>query len=302
MRIAVIGAGAIGGYYGGLLARAGCDVTFVVRGATLDALRRSGLTVVADDGGFVLDRVDATGDPASSGVADVVLHTTKALGFADALRAALPLVGPETLVVTVQNGVEAPVIAAGLVGEHRVAPCVVRVFTQVRTPGVIEHRGGPGTLTLATGDGRPSAVLDAFAAALRGAGVTVLEPENIWTDLWMKAMYVGPFGALGGLTGDPLDVMRRPDVLRDALAAAAAEVCAVGRARGVPLPEDAVARTLAFMDTMPDGSTASMQRDLLQGRPSELDAQVGAICRFGDEAGVPTPLHDLLYRALSPER
>jgi 2-dehydropantoate 2-reductase len=244
--------------------------------------------------------VSATDDPASVGVVDVVLHTTKATTFRAALADALPMFGPQTLVVTFQNGVEAPVVAADLVGADRVVPCVVRVFTQVRTPGVIEHHGGPDTLTLAQGDGRPNATLDALVAALRHAGVTVIEPENIWTDLWLKAMYVGPFGGLGGLTGDPLDVMRRPDVLRDTLGAAAAEVSAVGRARGVPLPTDAVARTLAFMDTMPIGSTASMQRDLRQGRPAELDAQIGAICRFGDEAGVPTPLHDLLYRALSP--
>lgn len=299
MRIAVIGAGALGGYYGGLLARADEDVTFIARGAALAALRERGVTVRSADGGFLLPLVQATDDPATVGVVDVVLHTTKASAFTEALTSSLPLIGPSTLVVTVQNGVEAPDLAARLVGAERVVPCIVRVFTAVVEPGVIDHRGGPGTLTLGTGDGHPSAVLDEFKAALRRAGVMVIEPDDVWADLWMKALYVIPFGAIGGLTGEPLGVMRDPAVLRDALGAAAAEIAAVGRARGVRLPEDAVAATLAFTDTMPFDSTASMQRDLLEGRPSELDAQVGAICRMGDRLGIPTPIHDVLYRALS---
>lgn len=306
MRIAVIGAGAIGGYVGGLLARAGADVVFIARGVTLAALRTEGLTIAAASGseggpagaGFRVDVV-ATDDPAELGVADVVLHTTKATGFRDALEQALPMVGPTTLVVTVQNGVEAPEVAAELVGAERVVPGVVRLFSQIESPGVIEFRGGPGSIALATGDGRPSRVLEAFSDTLEAAGIRVETPADIWTDLWLKAMYVVPFGALGALTGDTLGVLRAPDVLRDALAAAASEIGAVGAARGVAIPEDAVADTLAFMDRMPAGSTASMQRDIREGKPSELDAQVGAICRFGDAAGVRTPLHDVIYRTLS---
>jgi len=299
MRIAVIGAGGIGGYYGALLVRQGEDVTFLLRGDTLDAVRHLGLTVESADGSFAVGPVVATDDPTTIGPVDVVLHATKANGFRAALEHARPLIGPDTLVVTVQNGVGAPDVAAELVGAERVVPCIVRVFTQVDRPGVIEHQGGPGTLTIAKGDGAPSPILDAFRDALRRAGVTVIVPDDIWVDLWLKAMYVVPFGAAGGLTGDPIGVLRDPGVLRDALRAAASEIAAVGRARGVRLPADAVDATLAFTDTMPAEATASLQRDLLQRRPSELDAQVGAICRLGDAYGVPTPLHDLMYRALS---
>jgi 2-dehydropantoate 2-reductase len=299
MRIAVIGAGGIGGYYGALLVRAGEDVTFVLRGDTLDAVQHAGLTVHSPDGSFAVAPVAATDDPTTVGPVDVVLHTTKANGFRSALEHALPLIGPDTLVVTVQNGVGAPDIAAEVVGVGRVVPCIVRVFTQVERPGVIEHSGGPGTLTIAKGDGAASPVLDAFRDALRRAGVTVIVPDDIWVDLWLKAMYVVPFGAAGGLTGDPIGVLRDPGVLRDALRAAASEIAEVGRARGVRLPADAVERTLAFTDTMPPAATSSLQRDLLQRRPSELDAQVGAICRLGDAYGVPTPLHDLMLRALT---
>lgn len=299
VKIAVLGAGGIGGYYGGLLARAGQDVTFLARGDTLTALRHYGLTVQPPERGFVLPHVAATDEPADLGPVDVLLHTTKALGFSSALAWAMPVVGPDTLVVTVQNGVEAPDLAAELVGAGRVVPCIVKVFSKIVEPGRIEHMGGPDTLTLAKGDGRPSAALDEFVAALREAGVNVSVAADIWAEVWLKAMFIVPFGAIGGLTGDPMGLIRHPDATRDTLRATIAEIAAVGRARGVRLPEDAVEKTLEFSDIAASDSTSSMQRDLLAGRPSELDAQVGAICRIGDAVGVPTPIHDLLFRALS---
>ncbi len=302
MRIAVIGAGGIGGYYGGRLAKAGSDVSFLVRGDTLTQLRHHGLTVQSPDRGFMLPRVSATDVPEDLGTVDVLLHTTKAMGFRQALTWALPVVGPDTLVVTVQNGVEAPDIAAELVGAERVVPCVIQVFTKLVEPGLVEHMGGPDTLVLAKGDGRPSATLDAFVSTLADAGMNVRVADDIWSELWLKAMFVVPFGAIGGLTGDTMGTIRHPDVTRDSLRAAMAEIAAVGRARGVHLPDDAVERTLALADRAASESTASMQRDLLAGRPSELDAQVGGICRVGDELGVPTPILDLLYWALSSER
>lgn len=299
MRIAVIGAGAVGGYFGGRLARAGEDVVFLVRGDTLLALREGGLSVESPTEPFSLPAVQATDDPSEVGVVDVVLHTTKARGLLPALDHARPLIGPDTVVVTTQNGVEAPALVAGLVGERRVVPGIVRIFARQVSPGVVEHMGGPGSLTLATADGRPSQPLELFRDALGRAGVPSPIVDDIWVELWLKAMYVVPHGGLGAVTGEPLGVLRHPHGLRDTLTAAASEIAAVGLARGVRLPEDAVARCLAFADSQPAGATASLQRDLLDGLPSELDAQIGTICRYGDGAGIPTPLHDLLWRALS---
>lgn len=294
MRIVVIGAGGIGGYIGGLLAAAGEDVSFMVHGRTRQALVERGLTIRRADGEVRVPRVSVEPGPA-----DVVLHTTKTTAFRETLEQALAYVGPQTLVVTVQNGVDSPDVAAAVVGAGRVVPGVVRVFTQVVEPGVIEHKGGPGTITLATGDGHESPVFDAFVAALERAGVTPVVPEDIWLDVWMKAAYVVPFGAVGALANQPLSVLRT--TFRDVCAAHAAEIAAVGRARGVAMPSDTVEQVLAFMDSMPAGSTASMQRDIVQGRPSELDAQVGSICRMGDEWGVPTPMGDVLWEALRPK-
>ncbi|SMO34724.1 2-dehydropantoate 2-reductase [Propioniciclava tarda] len=295
MRIAIIGAGGIGGYFGGFLARSGADVTFVVRGATLAALRERGLTVQGEHGFTTPVRV--TDDIASLGVVDVLIPTTKTQSFADALGAALPTVGPETLVLTVQNGVETPDVAASIVGAGHVEAGIVRVFTWIAEAGVIGHGGAPGTITLPSG-GRHGIRLDALADAFAAAGVPVLRSADIAVDLWSKAMFVAPFGGIGGLTGLPFGGVRTE--LRDTLVAVIREIEAVARGRGVRLPTDAVERTLATVDAMPYEVTSSLQRDLRAGVPNELDAQIGAICRYGDAGGVPTPLHDLMYRALLP--
>lgn len=296
MRIAIIGAGGIGGLYGARLVRAqAADVVFLARGATLDALRCQGLEVRSPAETFRVPVV-AMDDAADVGPVDVVLHTTKMTSFRDALDSALPFFGHDTLLVTTQNGVEAPDLAAEVLGLDRVAPGIARVLSRIEAPGVIDFFGGPGSLVFGSRDGTPDPRLEALESALVRAGVPTGIPDDIWVELWAKAMYVVPHGAIGALVDASLDAVRGP--LRSTFATAAAEIGAVGRARGVRIPDDAVARTLAFADAMPGDATTSMQRDLLAGLPNELNAQVGAICRMGARLGVPTPVMDVLSQAL----
>lgn len=296
MRYAVIGAGGLGGFFGGLLASGGHEVHFVVRGRTLHTLRTSGLSV---SGGFRarLDRVEATDDARTIGHVDVVLVAVKAGQLPDIAHQLPPLVGPETLVITMQNGVDAPDVVAATVGRDHVAPGVVRVFTQLDEPGRISHHGGPGSITFAGWDNVETPLVEAARAAFEGVGIHAPEPADIWVDLWNKAMFIIPTGALGALSGVPLGELRT--ALRDELTACITEIDAIGRARGVALPPDAVTRTLAFIDQQPAEATASLQRDLLAGRPSELDGQVGAVVRIGRRLDVPTPRHALMYAVLS---
>jgi 2-dehydropantoate 2-reductase len=296
MRFAVIGAGGLGGYFGALLAEAGHDVMFLARGATLEALRRDGVRIVG-----ALDlhvpAVRAEADAAAIGPVDAVLLTVKT-NHLDGVLAGLPaLVGPDTAILTMQNGVGTPDVVEAAVGPGHVLPCVVRIFTKVAAPGVIEHMGGPGSVSFGELDGAASPRVAALREAFAGAGVPVLQPEDVRVELWEKAIYVAPLGALGAVADAPLGVVRTR--LRDELAAVVAEEVAVARARGVALPADAVERMLAFTDGMPAESTTSMQRDLADGRPNELDGQIGVIVRLGRELGVPTPRHDLLYAVLA---
>lgn len=296
MRFAVVGAGGLGGFFGGLLAVGGHEVEFVVRERSLRGLLAGGLSIT---GGFraQLDRVRATADARTIGPVDVVLVAVKADQIPDIAHQLPPLVGPGTVVLTLQNGVDAPELVAGIVGREHVVPGVVRVFTHAAGPGRIVHAGGPGTVTFAAWDNVETPAIEACRAAFEGVGIPAPEPPDIWVDLWSKAMFMVPYGALGALSGQPIGVLR--DDLREEFGRCVAEVDAVARAKGVALPPDAVERTLAFVDELPGDATASLQRDLQEGRPSELDAQVGAIVRLGRELDVPTPRHGLVYAVLS---
>ena len=285
MRFAVVGAGGVGGFLGGRLARAGHDVSFVARGRTLEALRADGLRLVGDEEFTV--SVTATDDPAAIGPVDYVLSCVKATRITEALRTAGPLIGPGTAVVTTQNGVDGPRLTAGVVGDGHTLPGVMKIFAMTEQPGVIARHGGPGTLEVGEWDNAGTVRVRALREALEGAGIGSPEPDDIWAALWRKAMMVIPLGELGA----------RPQ-LADLWRRATAEIAAVAQAQGVDVGADAVDEIMAFNARQPAGSTASLCRDLMTGRPSELDPQTGAIVRLAHEADVPVPLHDLMHEVL----
>jgi 2-dehydropantoate 2-reductase len=299
MRCAVIGAGGIGGYFGGRLAAAGHDVSFVARGAHLEAIREEGLLVSSVAGDFVVRNASATSDPADIGPVDFVLLGVKTWQVPGVAATIAPLMGPETGVVTTQNGVEAPGQVAAVVGESAVLPGVAKVFASIEGPGHIQHSGGPGSLSLAEWDNHPSERVDRLREALTGAGIPSPVPQDIWVELWAKVVFVEPFGALGAALDATIGELRTSDSRRGLLEDAMREVEAVARARQVALPEDIVARTLDFIDQQPPDGTSSLQRDLVAERPSELDAWVGALVRLGTAAGLPVPLHRLLLEVLT---
>ena len=190
MRFAVVGAGGVGGFLGGRLARAGHDVSFVARGRTLEALRADGLRLVGDEEFTV--SVTATDDPAAIGPVDYVLSCVKATRITEALRTAGPLIGPGTAVVTTQNGVDGPRLTAGVVGDGHTLPGVMRIFAMTEQPGVIARHGGPGTLEVGEWDNAGTVRVRALREALEGAGIGSPEPDDIWAALWRKAMMVIP--------------------------------------------------------------------------------------------------------------
>lgn len=295
MRCAVIGAGGLGGYFGAKLAAAGHDVTFLARGATLEALRADGIRVIGQEEIHV-PGVGATDDSAQVGPVEMVLLGVKTQSLTGALPALGRLVGPDTAVLTMQNGVETPQIVGRAVPPAQVLPCIVKIFTKIERPGVILHMGGPGSVAFAEPDNGDTGRVRALREAFAGAGVPVVTPADIWVELWDKALYVASLGALGSLADVPIGVVRTR--LRGELAATIEEAAAVGRAHGVAIGADVAERILAFTDTVPADSTTSMQRDIAAGVPSELDGQIGAIVRLGAQVGVPTPRHELMYAVL----
>ena len=293
MKITVIGVGAVGGWFGGRLAATGHEVTVVARPGsdTLQVLRERGLVLGEEDP----IRVDAVERLADAPPADIVLLAVKVTG-AEAAAALLEGIDAQALVACTQNAVEVPWAVAEVVGTQRTLPGVVRGFFHHTGPAQVAFHGGPISYTFGTWDGGASGVVKQFARALRQAGVEGVVHPDIFVDVWSKAMFVGPFGGLGALSGRPLGVLRTD--MRGTLRAVVAEVDAVARAAGVNLPADAVEQVMTFADAMPAEATSSMQRDLGAGRASELDAQIGAIVRAGERLGVSTPLHGLLFDTL----
>lgn len=301
MRFAVVGSGGVGGYFGGRLAEAGHDVTFLARGAHLTAIRERGLRVESTEGDFVVPHAKATDDAATVEPVDIVLLAVKTWQVKDAAVQLLPMLRDDSAVLTLQNGIEAPDEVAAACGESRVIPGVCRLMSYVAEPGLIRHAGVTPRVEFGETDGRESKRVAALHAALESCkGVAATIAANIQTALWDKFLFIAPFSAVGAVTRSPAGVWRKVPETRALLVAAMGEVVALARNRGVILPEGAIEKTLGFTDRLPEDATASMQRDLLDGKPSELEAQTGAIVRLAAQAGLPVPANAFLYAALLP--
>jgi 2-dehydropantoate 2-reductase len=300
MRIAVIGAGAVGGYFGGRLALSGQDVTFLVRGKTLEALRAGPLRVESLKGNFEM-KARATDDPAEIGPVDVVLIAVKSWQVPEAAGAIQKMAGRDSVIVPLQNGMEAPAQLAAVIGPGRVAGGLCRIVSQRLAPGHIHHSWAEpsvaiGELEPLIHGERLGQLTDAFGAA--GVRCDVL--RDIAVAMWEKFLFITPWGLLGAVTRLPVGPLRSAPELRARLVQVLHEIAEIARAEGSDLGADRISKTLAILDGLPEESTSSMQRDIMAGRPSELEAQTGAVVRFGRKTGVPTPVHDEIYAELLP--
>lgn len=301
MRVAVFGSGGVGGYFGGRLAEAGEEVVFIARGSHLQAMQEQGLRVESVNGNFHLQPVRATGDPAQVGPVDVVLLGVKAWQVTGAARAIQPLVGAHTCVVPLQNGVEAAAQLAAVLGDRHVLGGLCRVVSFIAGPGSICHMGGEPYVAFGELDNQSSERVERLRQAFdRAKGVTVEVPPDIQVAIWSKFLAIAPFSGIGAVTRAPAGIWRSRPEIRQLWLEAMREVFEVARARGVNLPEETIGTSAAFMDSLPPGATASMQRDIMAGLPSELESQNGAVVRLGQEAGVPTPIHRVIYASLLP--
>ncbi len=299
MRIAIYGAGGVGGYFGGVLARAGHDVTLIARGRHLNAIRSHGL-LVRTPGGDFRTHPPATADPAETGPVDAVIVAVKSLHI-PAVRAGIgPLLGPATLVVPLLNGVDAHEALLPAVGRERMGKGLTRIISEVAAPGEIRHIGVDPYVALAEWDGRASPRAEALVAALAQAGVHAEIPPDIDAALWHKFLFVCSLGGVCAVCRMPLGPVRANPASRDLLRRAMEEIAAIAAARGITLPPDAVDRALEIFDSFPPEGTSSLQRDIAAGIPSELDAWNGAAVRMGAESGVPTPVHSFIHAALLP--
>ena len=301
MRIAVVGAGGVGGYFGGKLAAAGIDTTFIVRGRTLEALRTRGLRVESSGGDVELERVTATDDPTSAGNVDVILMAVKAWQLADAARSILPMIGSDTVVVPLENGIDAPTILTEVVGREHAAGGLCAIVSFIVEPGHIRHAAFDPMVMFGELDNHRSARMERLREAFRAAGVQADIPPDIHRSMWTKFLFIATLSGFGALTRVPLGAWRSSPEIRELVTRSLHEVAAVAAARGIDLGDDAIGKTWQRYDALAAESTSSLQRDVVEGKPSELDAQLGAIVRLAREANVPVPVTSFVYYALLPQ-
>lgn len=301
MRIAVVGTGGVGGYFGGRLAQAGEDVVFIARGATLSALRESGLRVESADGDFAIQPAQATDDTATVGPVDAVLLAVKGWQVPDAIETIRPLMGAETFIAPLLNGVEAPDQLAEAFGQQHVVGGLCGLFGSIVAPGHIRNLMARPFITLGELDSPGSERIERLRQAFAQVGVQATIAADIRAALWEKLLFVGPFGGVGAATRAPIGVMRSLPETRALLEGAMTEIALTAQANGVHAADDAITKAFALMDGSPEQATASMQRDIMAGRPSELESQVGVIVRMARDARLDVPIHATLYASLLPQ-
>jgi 2-dehydropantoate 2-reductase len=303
MRFAILGSGAVGGYYGGKLARAGHDVTFVARGAHLAAIRGKGLQIKSPALGDFTVHAPAEEDTAKVGVVDVVLVAVKAYDNATALPMIRPMTGPNTTVLTVQNGVDSPNEIAALVGEASVVGGTTYIATALAAPGVIEQTGvhrkiafGEVFGTLPRTTARVQAIHEAFASA----DIQSFPVEDGRVPIWEKFIFLVALAGFTGATRLPIGPVWADPFIRAQFLEASREVDRLARAEGVRVAEDRVDQIPAYVEGIPGTMRSSLLIDLQQGKKIEVEALLGSVVRRAARAGVPVPIMSTLYAVLKP--
>ena len=298
MRIAIMGSGGVGGYFGAKLQKGGADVNFIARGAHLAAMRENGLTVESAHDPIRLPKVNATDDPKEIGPVDIVLFAVKLWDTESAAKSLLPIVGPETGIISLQNGVQKDDVLRQIFGAGAVMGGAAYMATTIGRPGVIVQTGHMQRLVFGEYDGKRSPRAEALLAAARAGGINAEIADDIRRALWEKYVFLV---ALSGATTSmrvPLGPIRANPRTRQFVLDLMHEAVAVGRAQGVALPEDFVEQRIPFFEGLPDTMTSSMHHDLQRGQRLEVQWLSGGVADMGAKLGVPTPANRAVYDIL----
>ena len=299
MRIAIMGAGSIGGYFGGMLSRGGNDVTLIARGHHLRVIVDQGLRIIRDEEQFTV-RCDATDDPSRVGPVELVLLTVKTYHNNQAVPTMLPLVGPATSVLCLQNGIDSYQAAAAKVGLRRVLPGAAYIEVGVPEPGVVKQTGAEVRIAFGEAYGSESERGSRILATLEQSGIPAQFDRNIKRTLWTKFLLIASMAGVTALSRQTMaQLMPRPE-WRQVVVGCLREVETVGRTAGVDLDPEVVEQTMAYFESELEQLHSSMHGDIMAGRPLELETLNGAVVRVGREVNVPTPINDVIYAMLKP--
>src|ERR1051325_5492016 len=299
MKIAIFGTGGVGGYFGGRLAQAAEDVTFISRGEHLHAIQTKGLRVESPGGDFVIDPARATDDVNEVGEVDLVIVGVKAWQVPDAARAMKSIVGPYTTVLPLQNGVDAVQQLTGELGQQSVIGGLCKIVSFVIGPGHIRHAGFVPSVVIGEQDNRCTDRIVEIEKTFNRAGVETTIATDINVALWMKFLFIASFSGVGAIANAPAGLVRTDPELRAQILRAMEEIYSLAHVRNIKLPPNSIDTVMASVNALPEDATSSMQRDIAAGKPSELESQNGAVVRMAREFGVDVPTHTLIYETLT---
>jgi 2-dehydropantoate 2-reductase len=302
MRVGVMAAGAVGGYFGGRMAAAGHDVAFIARGAHRDAIRRDGLKIESTLGDLHLKDVNVTDDPTQVGPVDLVLFAVKLWDTETAAQQTRPLIGPGTRVITLQNGVDSVERLTPILGDASTIGGSTYVVTTIAKPGVIRHTGTAAKIYCGRLDQRQDAVLAGYVEQMKAAGIDVTLSDQMLLDTWKKFVVLSGTSGSTASTRQPLGVIRDDAHMRAFLFRLMHETMAVGRAAGAEFPPDFPAELERLVAAFPPTMKASLANDLEAGRRLELDWLAGKVAALGPKYGIPTPTQEAVYAILKPYR
>lgn len=302
MKVCIFGAGGVGAYFGARLLQANIDVTFIARGQHLAVMRSNGLKVSGISGEFSLPDINAVEHPKANSPYDLVILAVKAWQVKDAAKSLLGALSKSAIVVPLQNGVEAPDDLAEVLGDEPVTIGLCGIVSLLKEPGHVFHAGVEPFIKIGERNGSSSDRVDKIVALLnRAEGINASNSNDIRIPYWQKFMFIVTMSGIGSVTRAPIGVTRENEDTRKLMEACAREVYLIACAQGIPMPSDSVEKTMITIDGAPADATASMQRDVASGKPSELYNQNVAVTRLGKAVGVATPVNEFIGAALQPQ-
>lgn len=301
MNIVVYGTGGVGGYFGARLAQAGNNVTFIARGKHLKAIQNNGLQLKSVNGDYLVNPVKATSNIAEVKNIDLILVCVKTWQVKEVAEIIKPVLNENTMVISLLNGCENAEVLSSVIDKKHVLGGLCKVVSFVEDYGVINHVAYQPTIVFGELNNKRTARALQLEKVLNEANITNKLANDIQKEIWTKYLYITTVSALGALTRATHGEMLASPYIKNMMLKTAEEIYAVAKVKGVCLPENIIAKQFEIIESLPYETTASLQRDIMDGKPSELEAQNGTIVRLGKELGVPTPTNDLIYYALLPQ-
>ena len=301
MNIVIYGTGGVGGYFGARLAEAGNNVTFIARGKHLEAIKNNGLLLKSVNGDYLVNPANATSNIAEVKNIDLILVCVKTWQVAEVAEIIKPVLNENTMVISLLNGCENAEVLSSVIDEKHVLGGLCKVVSFIEDYGVVKHVAYEPTIVFGELNNEKTARALQLEKVLNEANITNKLASNIQKEIWTKYLYITTVSALGALTRATHGEMLASAYIKNMMLKTAEEICAVAKAKGVYLPENIIEKQFKIIESLPYETTASLQRDVMEGKPSELEAQNGTIVRLGKELNVSTPTNDLIYYALLPQ-